>query len=273
MRKPFKDVIRYLRGFVLSRPKIDDNTNYAARGSRNVLFMGQAKPRPFKGMDLVGGTGGIYGTPAGAITPLPPVLFPPGYFDDPGCIVNMDVVEQVDGTFMIRCTDDSASGIVQFGYTLNKGTITFLLEPQSRNNGAQYGIYETWSNVCGNPVGSPSIFVLQSTENGSDDTHTLQTFDGPVTIEQSNTSGVPDVPSLTAVYRMVFDRDGGGYVKVYKDDTLIHTWAGTMNPTSNYHLFVSLKTNLDGRDFVSSGGLTHRALIYVLRASAEIWTP
>jgi hypothetical protein len=71
-RQRFRDVIRFARGFILSRPKIDADTNYAADGSHNVIFMGQAKPRPFKGMESQGGIGGIYGTPAGAFTDKTP---------------------------------------------------------------------------------------------------------------------------------------------------------------------------------------------------------
>lgn len=64
-RQSFKDTIRFFKGFILSRPKIDANTDYAARGSSNILFTGQAKPRPFKGLQLAGGVGGIYGVPIG----------------------------------------------------------------------------------------------------------------------------------------------------------------------------------------------------------------
>ncbi len=65
-RRKFLDTIRYYRGFILSRPKIDDpsytdnrtqSADYAAAGSSNVLFMGKAKPRPFKGLELVSGAG------------------------------------------------------------------------------------------------------------------------------------------------------------------------------------------------------------------------
>ncbi len=61
-RNRFSDTIRFFRGFILSRPKIDDPSfsdnrsapaDYATLGSRNVLFMGRAKPRPFKGLELV----------------------------------------------------------------------------------------------------------------------------------------------------------------------------------------------------------------------------
>lgn len=73
-RQSFSDTIRFFRGFILSRPKIDDpsftdnrtvSADYAALGSSNVLFMGQAKPRPFKGLELTQLVGGVGGTPVG----------------------------------------------------------------------------------------------------------------------------------------------------------------------------------------------------------------
>lgn len=67
-RERFSDVIRFFRGFILSRPKIDDPSHgggeeaadYATDGSYNVLFHGQANPRPFKGFADQGLVGGIY---------------------------------------------------------------------------------------------------------------------------------------------------------------------------------------------------------------------
>lgn len=66
-RQSFRDLIRFKRGFILSRPKIDANTDYAAEGSQNVIFTGQGRPRPFKGLELVAGIGGVFGQPVGGI--------------------------------------------------------------------------------------------------------------------------------------------------------------------------------------------------------------
>ena len=69
-RKKFLDVIRFHAGFILSKPKISDPSyssrdggswNYAAEGSANVLFLGQAEPVPFKGLALISGIGAITG--------------------------------------------------------------------------------------------------------------------------------------------------------------------------------------------------------------------
>lgn len=81
-RQRFRDVIRYFRGYIIARPKIDDpsytdnrtqSADYATTGSYNVLFMGNAKPRPFKGLELVNSeVGGITSSQAsdgvGALT-------------------------------------------------------------------------------------------------------------------------------------------------------------------------------------------------------------
>lgn len=80
-RQRFMDVLRYTAGFILGRPKIQDpkrggRADYAAAGSFNVLFTGQSKPVPFKGLTIVSGTGGIQGAPVsdgiGALTDKTP---------------------------------------------------------------------------------------------------------------------------------------------------------------------------------------------------------
>ncbi len=79
-RITFRDVIRYTAGFILARPKIENNKNeradYCTQGSFNVLFTRQSKPVPFKGLTLVSGTGGLTSNQAsdgvGALTDKTP---------------------------------------------------------------------------------------------------------------------------------------------------------------------------------------------------------
>lgn len=74
-RRRFRDTIRFKLGFILSRPKIDANTDSATSGSQNVVFLGQGKARPFKGLQLVSGVGGIFGQPiSGGIAGLAPMV-------------------------------------------------------------------------------------------------------------------------------------------------------------------------------------------------------
>ena len=80
-RVRFMDVIKYTAGFILARPKIEDRrrggADYATEGSFNVLFVGQGKPVPFKGLalvsDVVGGTTAAQVSDGvGAITDIAP---------------------------------------------------------------------------------------------------------------------------------------------------------------------------------------------------------
>jgi hypothetical protein len=64
-RQKFRDVIRFVYGFILARPKLDRAKDYAATGSVNVVFTGQGKATPFKGLELVSGVGG---TQSGAVS-------------------------------------------------------------------------------------------------------------------------------------------------------------------------------------------------------------
>ncbi len=57
MRREFRDLIQWVGGFILARPKLGKQENYAAEGSSNVLFLGQSKPKPFKGLTEVSGVG------------------------------------------------------------------------------------------------------------------------------------------------------------------------------------------------------------------------
>lgn len=66
-RRKFRDILRFSRGYISSRSKIDDPnysdnrtipSDYAAEGSANVLFTGQSHPEPFKGVTVASGTGG-----------------------------------------------------------------------------------------------------------------------------------------------------------------------------------------------------------------------
>jgi len=68
-RNAFRDLVRFTQGYITEAPVIDDPTdedaNYATSGSQNVLFLGEAKPVPFKGLSVVGGIGSINGLPVG----------------------------------------------------------------------------------------------------------------------------------------------------------------------------------------------------------------
>ena len=75
-RSKFTDVVRFVYGFILTRPKLDRAKDYAASGSVNVIFTGQGKARPFKGLELVSGIGGTQSGPVsdgvGALTDIAP---------------------------------------------------------------------------------------------------------------------------------------------------------------------------------------------------------
>jgi len=64
-RRPFKETFRFKRGYVSTKPKLDQDNDLATTGSQNILFLGRARPRPFKGLTLVGGIGTINPLPTG----------------------------------------------------------------------------------------------------------------------------------------------------------------------------------------------------------------
>lgn len=71
-RERFKDVIRFVAGFILERPTIDDPIDCASDGSQNILFIGQGEGVPFKGLTVQSGIGGIYHLGTFALTDVTP---------------------------------------------------------------------------------------------------------------------------------------------------------------------------------------------------------
>ncbi len=71
-RRKFKDALRFVDGFIIERPAIDEPIDSAAEGSSNVLFSGQGEPTPFRGMNEQAGIGGIYNVGAFGITDIEP---------------------------------------------------------------------------------------------------------------------------------------------------------------------------------------------------------
>jgi hypothetical protein len=111
-RRKFKDVIRFIGGFILERPDID-TADYAAEGSRNVLFSGQAEPIPFKGLELVDGIGALGAIPVGGgvggLTPIPP---PPALtFSSGPCTFLPDSITETDGEFHLTRTVAAGVGL------------------------------------------------------------------------------------------------------------------------------------------------------------------
>jgi hypothetical protein len=95
-RRKFKDIIRFAAGYLLERPTIDEPTDHAAEGSRNVVFTGQAEPEPFKGLSLEGGIGGIhYSGPTGFT--IAPVRTLTVASSNPSSGVTITVTTDIDG--------------------------------------------------------------------------------------------------------------------------------------------------------------------------------
>lgn len=60
-RRKFRDIIRFVAGFILERPTLAAPIDCASEGSSNVLFVGQGEGKPFKGLEVqVGKIGGTY---------------------------------------------------------------------------------------------------------------------------------------------------------------------------------------------------------------------
>lgn len=71
-RRRFRDVIRFVAGFINERPTLDEPIDCASEGSSNVLFIGQGEPTPFKGVEVQEGTGGVYQLGTFGLTDIAP---------------------------------------------------------------------------------------------------------------------------------------------------------------------------------------------------------
>jgi hypothetical protein len=59
----FKDVARFIKGYISTKRILDADNDYAYLGSENVLFVGLGRGEPFKGLNDTGQVGGIFGMP------------------------------------------------------------------------------------------------------------------------------------------------------------------------------------------------------------------
>ena len=111
-RRKFKDTIRFTDGYILERPTIDEPTDHAAEGSRNVLFTGQAEPEPFKGLVLVSGIGGIHYSGLAGFTSVTPgfsIDDIPWEYNICPASSHLDISAFTDGEALITNVDESES--------------------------------------------------------------------------------------------------------------------------------------------------------------------
>lgn len=71
-RRKFTDILRFVAGYIIERPTLDEPIDAAAEGSSNVLFMGQGEPTPFKGVEDQSEIGGVYHVGRFGITDIAP---------------------------------------------------------------------------------------------------------------------------------------------------------------------------------------------------------
>ncbi len=231
-RRKFKDVIRFLGGFILERPETD-TADYAAEGSHNVLFTGQAEPIPFKGLELVDGIGALGATPVGdgigGLTSVPP---PPALtFTSGPCSFLPDVNEQVGTEFHLLRTIASGVGlcgaVTDQSITMN-GTVEFRIAA-FKNTSVQL-VYQN-PPTCGHiNTGSDSGWGILNTYHLGDFNLGLSYYRNVSgTVAQECAPGF--FLANSTVFKISID---AGVVTFYRNGTLMATSPATANGNPLY---------------------------------------
>jgi hypothetical protein len=231
-RKKFTDTIRFYSGFILSKPKIADTAsgvgggvwNYAAEGSANVLFLGQAEPVPFKGLALISGIGAITGQQvsdgiAGFVTASGDTdLNTVTQSGSRICGTQNPTVSVVSGELVIDNNFNESQGIILTGTYTTSGTFEFRfpnLTTVSSFVSLRYATAADCALLQDSAVDHGYDIYTSPSSSGTVSMNSRYSVGGTTTNINTETS-----VSASSVYKMIISTAG---VRFYKNGTLIGT--------------------------------------------------
>lgn len=242
-RRKFLDIIRYYRGFILDRPTIDDGpgygsdgADYAAEGSYNVLFVGEAEPVPFKGLALVDGVGIIGGTHVGpgvgGFAPPPPVVLPTWDSVAGNCAGTLDY-ETIDNEMVITKTDGTDGsfdrGLKSIEAITTVGAVEFQFiytTPDASNNHKMFVGMTKDKIRCAYPSFSfttdPDEGIVAYLQRAGDSTFSLQHWAYIPTSTYADAVTTETIQSSSMLYKFTLE---GGVWKLYTNGALTRTFA------------------------------------------------